>query len=67
VIAGVTTSWSQLKVVRSRNSVIPHFPESGSPFSLHFVTQKDLHLGLFVVRVKFIINPLNKGDSHERS
>jgi len=53
--------------VRTNNGSIAIFLKSGSAFSLHEVTEKDLHLGLFADQFRFIIVSLNKGDSpHER-
>jgi len=52
---------------RTNISSIAIFLKSGSTFSLHEVSEKDLHLGLFADQFRFIIESLNKGDSfHER-
>ena len=52
----------------ANNGSIALFLKSGSTWSLHEVSEKDLHLGLFVNQSPFIIiMSLNKGDSfHER-
>jgi hypothetical protein len=48
----------------TNNSSISLFLKSGSTWSLHEVSEKDLHLGLFMNQFRFmIIVSLNKGES----